>query len=291
MPKHHYLAQCYLKGFAARHYDNAIWQYRKSTRALQLKGIGNVANRPNYYSHEFVAGEFDDHPEQFFSKIESRWPSLRQRLESQKSGILNTIVSPSMASGIRPITDKHRVEILQFMLIHTLRVPGKMEWMRTYASTHHPRRETLTSREIHNLVVAGLENVHDDIVRKWVYPLLDKPLHVAFPPLGSGITILTSDNPVYIKGDIREESTFVLFPISKRMFLQFGGPTVHGDAKHEGWQVQVIMPHDTSVIQEANSALVQMATDEIYASEPNYLKSLLERLNFEVELRHPRVPT
>ena len=98
MPKHHYLAQCYLKGFAARHYDNAIWQYRKSTRALQLKGIGNVANRPNYYSHEFVAGEFDDHPEQFFSKIESRWPSLRQRLESQKSGILNTIVSPSMAS-------------------------------------------------------------------------------------------------------------------------------------------------------------------------------------------------
>ena len=78
MAKHHYLACCYLKGFAPHEYPDAIWQYQKSTGVLRMRGIGNVANRPNYYSRVSASGDVDDYAERFFGLIESEWPGLKK---------------------------------------------------------------------------------------------------------------------------------------------------------------------------------------------------------------------
>ena len=166
---------------------------------------------------EFLeSGDVDDYAERFFGIIESEWPSHRDRLENMKE-LVSVNTPSSQPIWAEPIKSDRRVKILQFMLIHTLRIPDKINWMRNYTQAYHPRRETLTDQEIQNLAIDGLTSIHNNVIRGWVYPFLDKPLHVAFPPFGSGVTVLTSDNPVYLKGDVRELSTFVMFPVSKRI--------------------------------------------------------------------------
>lgn len=163
-----------------------------------MRGIANVANRPNYYLRVSASGDVDDYAERFFGLIESEWPSHRARLESLKELVSATPPS-SQPFWTEPIKIDRRTKILQFMLIHTLRMPDKIDWMRSYVSTYHPRRETLTDQEIQNFAIDGLTSIHNNVVRDWVYPFLDKPLHIAFPPLGSGVTVLTSDNPAYLR--------------------------------------------------------------------------------------------
>lgn len=279
MPKQHYLAQCYLKGFAARHYDNdnEIWQYRKSNRILKLRGIGNVAKRSNYYSREFASGKRDDSVDDFFGALETLWPSLRDRLES----LLRVVTR----EPIQPISPENRTHILQFILAQDMRVPDRMAFMRNYTVTKHPRRDALTEREVRNYTVEGLRSTYNHVLRDWLRCVGSKPLVIVAPPAGSGVAVVTSDNPVSTTGDIRDNDTCVLFPVSRRIFVQFGGTLALSES-----QAQVNIARDTSNVDKLNYNVIKAATDEVYAPEPCYLKGLLKQLGLGVEIQYPSSP-
>lgn len=109
--KQHYLAQSYLLGFADRkRQDATIWQYRKSTNELRLKGIGNVAYGNRFYSTQDSSGAFDHSREQWFSTIESKWPALRKRFDSNRESI-------SRLNAPKRITYEDRATVIRYMLI------------------------------------------------------------------------------------------------------------------------------------------------------------------------------
>ena len=92
----------------------------------------------------------------------------------------------------------------------------------------HPRRSVLTDREVHNLRVRGLEYTHDDMANRWIEFLDARELTIEAVPAGSGVTLLTSDNPVIVSNPegtdgIAYETTHVVFPVTRRAFIRWAG--------------------------------------------------------------------
>ena len=259
--RQHYLAQSYLRGFADQKQDDAIWQYRKSTNGIRLKGIGNVAEQSYYYSFEDAEGSFNPALERWFATVESWWPSLLKKIHSNLE-MVNT------GNRALRITEKDRVRLLQFLLIHYLRVPKTMDWMKAYVQERHPRRNQLTSRDVRNLRIEGLTSSHNDMVEPWVTFLISRNLSIEATPAGSGVTLFTSDNPVISTGGIAFDSTHLLFPVSRRAFIRLAGPRTMADA------VTVKVHHDLAFVHDFNQRIVSCATDEVYASNRDQLEIL-----------------
>lgn len=277
--RQHYLGQSYLKGFADRQRKDAIWQFRKTTNEIRLRGIHKVAQIPYYYSTEDQSGNRDHSIERWFATVESWWPSLIEKINS------NSRRYPSGTKRMR-ISDQDRVRILQFMLIHLLRVPRYMEWMRRYVQEYHPRRSNLTEREIRNLRVMGLEHTHDSMVKQWVGFLDPRELTIEAVPAGSRVSLFTCDNPVIVSNPdgadgIAYDTTHVLFPVSRRLFIRWAGPRTMQDA------IMVKVHHEREFIDGFNRHLIEAATDEVYSSNPHHLHDVLSDMDVNPILRHP----
>lgn len=277
--RQHYLGQSYLRGFADRQRKDAIWQFRKSTNEIRLRGIHKVAQIPYYYSTEDQSGNRDHSIERWFATIESWWPSLIEKINSNSSRY------PSGTRRMR-ISDQDRVRILQFMLIHLLRVPRYMEWMRRYVQEYHPRRSNLTERETRNLRVMGLEHTHDFMVKQWIGFLDARELTTEAVPAGSRISLFTCDNPVIISNPdgadgIAYDTTHVLFPVSRRLFIRWAGPRTMQDA------IMVKVHHDRELVDGLNRHLIMTATDEVYSSNPHHVNNVLSDMGVKPTLRCP----
>ncbi len=277
--RQHYLGQSYLKGFADRQRKDAIWQFRGSTNEIRLRGIHKVAQIPYYYSTEDQSGNLDHSIECWFATIESWYPSLLEKISSN----LKSVSAPTKALRI---SNQDRVRILQYMLIHLLRVPRYMEWMRRYVQEHHPRRSNLTEREIRNLRVIGLEHTHDFMVKQWVEFLDARGLTIEAVPAGSRVSLFTCDNPVIVSNPdgtdgIAYDTTHVLFPVSRRLFIRWAGPRTMRDA------IVVKVHHDREFIDGFNRYLIETATDEVYCSNPHHLHDVLIDMGVNPTLRHP----
>ena len=277
--RQHFLGQAYLKGFADRERKDAIWQYRASTKEVRLKGIRNVGQRSYFYSTEDPSGNRDHSIERWFSRVESWWPSLLEKISSNLESI-------STGNRALRITDEDRVRILQYMLIHLLRVPRYMEWMRRYVEEHHPGRSDLKDREVHNLRVKGLEYTHDDMVHRWVDFLYARELTIEAVPAGSGVTLFTSDNPVIVSNPegadgIAYETTHVVFPVTRRSFIRWAGKCKTRDA------IMVKVYHDREFIDGLNRHLIETATEEVYCSNPHHLHEVLSEMGRKPILRCP----
>ena len=278
----HFLAQSYLKGFADRQREDAIWQYVKSTNEIRLKGIRNVAHRPYYYSHEDSSGTLDHTLEEWFARVESSWPSLRNALESNLRAV-------NLKEVPRRISPQARHLILQYMLIQYLRVPAQMEWMKAYVDDNHPGSRQLTDGDKHRLRVGGLEDAHNHSIELWVSILAARDISVEAPPAGSGVGVFTCDNPVIrLNPDgpdgIVYDTTYVLFPVSRRSFVGFAGDDV-GTMRDE---VTIKFHRDPEVISSFNQLVVEQATEEVYASNPHQLLDLLREMGRRnVKLRFP----
>ena len=276
----HYLAQSYLKGFAYRGRRDAIWQYRKSTNEIRLKGIRNVAYRPYYYSED-SCGTLDHTLEEWFAGVESSWPSLRSAVESNLQAV-------NLKETPRRINSELRHRILQYVLIQYLRVPAQMEWMKAYVGDNHPRSGELTDSEKQRLRVKGLGHTHDYMLDRWVLLLASRDLSIEAAPAGSGVTVFTCDNPVIRRNrqgpdGIIYDTTHVLFPVSRRSLICFGGD--HVGTMHDGVMIKV--HHDPEVITCFNHLVVEKATEEVYASNPHQLRDQLREMGCNVRLRCP----
>ena len=275
MPKQHYLSRCYLEGFATREDDRAIWQYKKSTGILRKKGIRNIAQRTDYYTRILTDGSRDDQAEVHFSRLESMWPSLVRILND----VAQAVYSKSLSLKQRMTSDDWNV-LLRFMFMHAIRVPAKMDFIRAYVMTKHPHRDDLTDDEVQNYVVGGLIGTHDDVIDDWIGHLWKKGMGIFLLPAGSGkLGFFTSDDPLVIGGDIRQDSTRIVFPVHRKMLLMFEHASDHpGDAR-------AILIREKERIDETNVDIVANAKGEIYAPDPTYLHEILKNMGFEVELR------
>ena len=178
MAKRHYLAKCYLNGFATRDQSPAVWQYLKSTSELRKRGVKNVAQRPDYYSRE-VGSKVDESIEIFFGRIETRWLSVRRVLD-------RFVYSESIGGDdliLPELTPKERVDLLSFMFMHTLRVPNAVERVRTLVADTLP--EGVSRRELNNIVLTSMEGFRDRWMRTFLGNNFDKTLCVYVSPAGS----------------------------------------------------------------------------------------------------------
>ena len=277
----HYLAQSYLKGFADRRRVDAVWQYRKSKNEVRLKGIRNIAHRPYYFSFEEPSGTLDHSLEEWFSAVESSWPSLRSALESNLQAV-------NLKEPPRRITGKVRRVILQYMLIQYLRVPAQMEWMKKYVDDYHPMASQLTEVHKQRLRVKGLAHTHDEMLYRWASLLASRDLSIEAAPAGSGLDVFTCDNPVIRfnprgPDGIAYDTTHVLFPLSRRSFIRFFGHDV--GTMHD--RILIKVHHDPDKINDFNHVVVEQATEEVYATNPRQLCDLLHGMGHNVELRCP----
>ena len=263
MAKRHYLAKCYLNGFATRDQSPAVWQYLESTSELRKRGVKNVAQRPDYYSRE-VGSKVDESIEIFFGRIETRWLSVRR--------VLDRFVYRSIGGDdliLPELTPKERVDLLSFMFMHTLRVPNAVERVRTLVADTSP--EGVSRRELNNVVLTSMERFRD----RWMHTFLgnnfDKTLCVYVSPAGSRRNFFTTDNPViYYDGeDGFDKSVKLFFPVSKRVLIGLA-PMNNSDP------VRTKILHDAEHVDQANMIIINNSADEIYASEPSYLERLLK---------------
>lgn len=273
MAKRHYLAKCYLNGFATRDQSPAVWQYLKSTSELRKRGVKNVAHRPDYYARD-VGDKVDESIEYFFAKIETRWLSVRKHLDS-------FVYSESIGRGdliLPELTPKDRVDLLSFMFIHTLRVPNAVERARTLVAETLP--DGISRRELNNIVLTSMEGFRDRWMRTFLRNNFDKTLCVYVSPAGSRRNFVTTDNPViYYDGeDGFDESVKLLFPVSKRVLIGFA-PMNDSDP------VRTKILHDAEHADQVNMIIINNSSDEIYASEPSYLERLLKGRGCSVNRR------
>ena len=277
MAKNHYLSRCYLEGFATPEDAKAIWQYKKSTGILRKKGIGNIAQRTDYYARTLTDGSRDERAEKYFSKLETHWPSLVRILNDAAQAIY----SKSLLLSKRMTSDDLN-DLLRFMFMHSIRVPAKMDFLRAYVMTKHPRRDQLTADEVQNYVVGGLIGTHDDVIEDWLRLVKEKGMGIIMLPAGSsGLGFFTSDDPLFIGGDIRNDSTRIVFPVSRKMILMFERPFEHpGEAR-------ALLIREKELIDESNIDIVGNATDEVYAREATYIHEILKKMGLEVQLRPP----
>ena len=272
MAKRHYLAQCYLRGFATREDVSAIWQYEKSTGILRQRGIINVAQRPDFYDRILPNGRRDDQAEKYFGKLETRWPALMSKLDDYRTSIHTKSLSPR-----KIMTEEDLTTLLHFMLIHSIRAPSKIDWIRDYVRTKHPRADTLTDEQIQYLVIGGMIGTHDDVLNDWIQHMRRKSMNLIICPAGADMNFVTTDDPLYIGGDIRESSTLVVFPVNRRIVVAFGRPGAPSAR----------LERSREEIDKTNIGIVTTATNEIYATESLYTKELLQRAELDVEIRTP----
>ena len=185
------------------------------------------------------------------------------------------------------ITEHDRVKILQYMLIHSLRVPQKMGWMKRYVEEHHPRINQITTSDARNLQVQGLGRTYNLMVENWVRILDSRELSIESFPVGSKMSVFTCDNPVIIFDPqeafdgIAYDTTHVLFPVERRAFIRWAGRDDRRD------MIRVEVHRDRKSIDEFNRKVVKNATDEIYTANPHQLYCLRRKMGLNPILKLP----
>ena len=280
----HYLAQSYLRGFADRKRKDAIWQYRKSTDVIRLKGISNVAKRRYLYSTQDQSGRFDHFTEHVLGQVEAQFPTIvKKAMASIRARNLN-----NQPTGF---TDQDRTLLFQYIFLQCLRIPDVMGWFRAYVTEHHPRRTELDDREVHNLMVEALRYTHDDNISNAIQSLRTKGISIECPPAGSRASVFTCDKPVLMhdpdgSAGLARATTVVLFPLSRRVFLRLAGRRpASRDHSHE-----LRVHHDRAIINDFNRSVIQNATEEVYASDPLALRQLLCDMGCNPVIKKPAIP-
>ena len=105
--RHHFVAEAYLAAFCNG--DEKLCVYFKDKAGdFQFIRPNAIAFEKFYYSQPLPTGGRDNNSiEDFFSKIETRWPPLVQKIESHES-----------------LSRDDKITLLEFVILHRVRVPA-----------------------------------------------------------------------------------------------------------------------------------------------------------------------
>ena len=270
--RQHYLTESYLKGFVDKSYEGfVVWQYRKSTG--QIRQIYTKEAAVGEYLHSMIKSDIqpDDHDlEHQFSKVERFFvPLSRKVLEYIEAFNLGTIPSNSF-------TPRDRLNIIEFVIIHMIRVPSIRNWINLQVEQHHERMRAkgllrFGETRAHNIEVRALVQIYGEIRPPTKNLLHSRHTAIEFSVRARN-SVFTCDNPVMQcppGAGIAHNTTQVLFPLNRRSFIRFFG---------SGDELRLMERRGSERIDWFNKQVIESASDEVYASDAQQLRKTLHEM-------------
>jgi hypothetical protein len=284
----HYLSQMYLRGFSPWRYDktaderqkNHVWVYFLKKKEILLTSVRNVAGR-SYYSFKDHTGSYNHSVEQLFSKIEDR---VADTFRSVETGI-DEINIHAYTKGI---SETDRRNLMKFILLHMIRVPDFMEYIRQEMAEHETRISKKYGKDYsEDYVQKNLLRVLTRVGRSKDTPLLDYLLKKdcrILSVLRSRACFLTTDNPVQRlnktnPADIFYTNTEVYLPINQRALM-----LLHGNKD----QHEIVRFKDLTVVFDFNCHMARRAKELIVCSNAVWRNFSMGCLGPEIVRRQSR---
>ena len=279
----HYLSQMYLRGFSPWRYDkianerqkNQVWVYFFKKKEVLLTSIRNVAARSHYYSFKGHDGSYNYSVERLFSKIEDRTAQTFKSVET-------AIDDFNLHGYARGICETDRLNLIQFLFLHMIRVPAVMDYLRQESAKH----EASISKEYgkdysEDYVQKNSLRVLTRIGRNKDAPILDYLLRKdcrILTVLRSRTSFLTTDTPVQRFNKTEPNGIFypgteVYLPLSQRTLL-----FLHGNEA----RLQIQRFRDLDVVFDFNCYMAREAKELIVCSNKEYLVRVLKTIGLEV---------
>ncbi len=268
--RQHFLTESYLKGFVDGDYEGfVIWQYRKSKGEIRPRFTKEAATGEYLYSIVQSAVQSDNHDlEKQFAEVEKHFTPFSRKV-LQYIEAFNLGVEPS-----HPFTPADRIHIVEFLIVHMIRVPSVHNWIGEKAEQHHEKMQAKDLLQFgetrsHNTGVRAMARIYGDMRIQAVDFLRAKNAMIEYSVRARN-TLFTCDNPVLRLPPgvgIAYETTEVLFPLNRRSFIRFHG---------RGNELALVKNHGSERIDWFNKLVIESATDEIYASDA---QQLLKTLN------------
>jgi len=279
----HYLSQMYLRGFspwghektANERQKNQVWVYFFKKKEVLLTSIHNVAARSHYYSFKDHNGSYNYSVEKLFSKIEDRTAQTFKSVET-------AIDDFNLHGYTKEICETDRLNLIQFLFLHIIRVPAVMDYLRQESAKH----EASISKEYgkdysEDYVQKNSLRVLTRIGRNKDAPILDYLLRKdcrILTVLRSRTCFLTTDTPVqrFNKTEpngIFYPSTEVYLPLSQRALL-----FLHGNEA----RLQIERFRDLDVAFDFNCYMARGAKELIVCSNKEYLVRVLKTIGLEI---------
>jgi hypothetical protein len=205
---HHYVPQGYLRGFTIEGEKSLIWEYDKNTGEIsrQPKSIREICSEHHYYAQKHEDGTVDhESMEDAFHEIEDKAPR-----------VIKKIKFPGTGKKVL-LTDEERVILSFFAAIQLFRVPNFREGIEEVHRrvveigldyiVERDKEEGKLPKVIEELYEQGEIKIDIEqfvslepminMASEGASRLFEKVWHFAAP--ASGMTFVTSDNPVYFQ--------------------------------------------------------------------------------------------
>jgi hypothetical protein len=279
----HYLSQMYLRGFSPWRYDqtandrqkNQVWVYFLKKKEILLTSVHNVAARSHYYSFKDHDGSYNHSVEKLFSKIEDRTAETFRSVETAINGF-------NLYGYTKGIGETDRLNLMQFLFLHMIRVPAVMDYLRQESAKHEASISKEHGKDYsENYVQKNILRVLIRIGRNKDAPILDYLLKKdcrILSVLRSRACFLTTDNPVRRFNKTEPDGIFypntgVYLPLNQRALL-----FLHGN--EAGLQTERF--RDLTAIFDLNCYLARRAKELIVCSNKEYLTRVLDTISLEV---------
>ena len=277
--RHHFIAQTYLRGFCDQ--NGRVCVYSKDKPAQSWWAApATVAFEKYYYSQPTPEGGQDNNRlEEFFSSIESSWPSLLskiERLERHEGGLdqllLFAVMHRVRVPCARDAAEKMTVKSVRMTTRH-LHERGELPALPPNVSLDYLEKHTVISIDPHRSIHAmpNLVNGVIKIIRAIGFKVLENKTNAAF---------ITSDNPVIYFDPLMPVRSLQPYNISRsRMDIEFMFPITprfmlwgHSDLRPKGGY---------------HTASYQDVTDKLFVQRANVLAArFAHRLIFSNEAKH-----
>ena len=269
--RQHYLTNSYLKGFIDRNYEGfVVWKYRKSTGEI----------RP-MYTKESAVGEYlysivDSNIQPDEHSLEHRFGKVERFYVPFSHKVMRYIEAINMGTrpASKPFIPMDRCNVIEFVIIHMIRIPAVRDWISEHVGQHH---ENMRARGLlrfgesraHNIEVRAIAQTYDDLRQSARENLLSRNTAIEFSVRAKN-TVFTCDNPVMQwppDAGMVHDTTEILFPLNRRAFIRFYG---------RGNNLSFMKRHGSDRTEWFNKLVIELASDEVYAADPQQLLKTLD---------------
>lgn len=280
--RQHFITKSYLKGFIDDSYEGfVVWKYRKSTGEIRQVYTKEAAVGEYLYSIIKSNVQPDEHDlEHRFGRVESFYVPFSRKVMEYISA-LDLGILPSKA-----LTPMDRVNIIEFVIVHMIRVPNIRNWISANVARHHERMRTegllkFGESRAHNIEVRAMVQIYDDL-----RSLAMKNLHSRHTAIEFSVwardSVFTCDNPVMQwppGAGMAYDTTQILFPLNSRSFIRFYG---------SGNRPMFMKHHGSEETVWFNKLVIEAASDEVYTSDAQQLLTTLHEVGYNASIIRER---
>ena len=280
--RQHFLTKSYLESFVDESYEGfVVWQYRKSTGKIRPVYTKEAAVGEYLYSIVRSNIQSDDHAlEHRFGRIESFYvPFSRKVMECIRALDQGIVLSKSF-------TPVDRVNVIEFVIIHMIRIPNIRNWVSVEIGRHYGRMRAegllrFGEARAHNIEVRAMVQIYDDLRSLAVKNLQLRHTSIEFS-VWEKDAVFTCDNPAIQwppGAGMAHDATQILFPLNRRSFIRFHG---------SGNKLMFMKHHGSGRTVEFNKMVIEAASDEVYTSDAQQLLKTLHEVGYNASIIRER---